>query len=344
LRPARPAAFTATMPDALSLGLVPWQMGAQADAGHYAEQAKMAEGWGYRSFFLPENHFAPATPLPDPLLVLAAVASATRDIQLGTTSWLLPIREPLLAAAQAASLDQLSGGRLILGLGRGYRADMLKAFGVASADKRNRFEAVLASLRKAWSGAAVLEDQPLVPLPLQRPHPPLWVAAFGPKAIAQAGRLGLPYFASPLESLDELERNFERHDLALAEHGQRRPETRAIMRTVFVSDDPALLSRLREQLASLPAGPLKREREPALEEVYLLGSAAEVAAQLQHYQAVLGLTHLVAVRPRVSGLSAAVLQESFAQLAALSPGQSRADGDRLQNAPAAATVQSHELK
>ncbi|MEE4659539.1 MAG: LLM class flavin-dependent oxidoreductase, partial [Halieaceae bacterium] len=337
MRSARPAVFTATMPEALSLGLVPWQMGAQADAGHYAAQAEMAERWGYQSFFLPENHFAPATPLPDPLLVLAVAASATRTIRLGTTSWLLPIREPLLAAAQAASLDQLCGGRLILGLGRGYRADMLKAFGVASAEKRNRFEAVLASLREAWSGAPVLEDQPLVPLPLQRPHPPLWVAAFGPKAIAQAGRLGLPYFASPLESLAELERNFARHDLALAEHGQPRPETRVIMRTVFVSDDPALLAELREKLASQPAGPLDRAQQPAVEDICLLGTAAEVAAQLQDYQSALGLTHLVAVRPRVSGLSEEALQESFAQLATLSPGQSHAGGDRPHSAPAAAT-------
>ncbi len=305
------------MTDTLSLGLVPWAMGPDLSAGLIAEQAALAEQWGYQSFFVPENHFVASTPLPDPFILLAAAAASTQHIRLGTTSWLLPIREPILAAAQAASLDQLSGGRLILGLGRGYRAEMLQAFGVPIAEKRSRFDTVLATMQSAWSGAPVMGDQSLSPLPLQQPHPELWVAAFGPKAIAQAGRLGLPYFASPLESIKELKHNFSLHDSALAEHGFTQPKTRAIMRTVFISDDTASVDAVRQQLRMQPQGPIRRENQPDIDEVCLLGSVRSVKERLASLRDTLSLTHLIAVRPRVKGVAPTALEGSFKELAEL---------------------------
>lgn len=112
----------------LHIGLTPWRLGPDLDAERLCRQAELAEAWGFDSFFLPETHFVEATPIPDPMLLLAAAAARTRRIQLGTTSYLLPIRNPVLAAEQVASLDRLSGGRLILGLGRGYQTDMLDVF------------------------------------------------------------------------------------------------------------------------------------------------------------------------------------------------------------------------
>ncbi len=277
-------------------------------------QAEQAEAWGYQSFFLPESHFLEGASIPDPLLLLAAVAGRTRRIALGTSSWLLPIRQPLLAAEQAASLDHLCGGRLVLGLGRGYQPAMLAAFGVSNADKRDRFEAVLNTICDAWAGEPV-EGQRLVPKPLQQPHPPLWVAAFGPKAIAQCGRLGLPYLASPVETLAELEANFTRHAEALAENGHDAPDISPIMRTVFISEDPERLDRVRMKLAQLPPPPFRKGAPPAPEDWCLLGTASEVADQIADYRARLGITHLLAVRPRVSGIESSWLTECFAELA-----------------------------
>ncbi len=299
------------MPD-FELGITPWRM--ELDAAGLSAQAMQAEAWGYRSFFLPESHFLETASIPDPLLVLAAVAAQTSELTLGTTSWLLPIRQPLLAAEQAASLDQLCRGRLVLGLGRGYQRGMLEAFGVNSADKRDRFDEVLAAMKAAWAGAPV-EGQPVFPRPLQQPHPPLWVAAFGPKAIAQAGRLGLPYFASPVESLDELLGNYARHEDALAQHGNGGEILRPIMRTVFVAEDPKRVGLVREKLAALPAPPFRRGPQPAPEDWCLLGTAAEVSEQIARYHNSLNMTHLVAVRPRVPGIETDWLTDSFAALA-----------------------------
>lgn len=298
----------------LHLGITPWR--GVMDAEAVASQAELSERWGYQSFFLPESHFVAGASIPDPLLLLAAAAARTRKIRLGTSSWLLPIRQPLLAAEQAASLDQLCGGRLVLGLGRGYNPGMLAAFGVTNADKRDRFEQVLNAMLDAWSGEPV-EEQRIEPKPRQKPHPPLWVAAFGPRAIAQSGRLGLPYFASPIETLSELEANFARHAEALAENGHDGPAVSPAMRTIFIAEEPARLDAVRTKLAELPPPPFRKGPAPAPEDWCLLGNAAEVREQVAYYTARLGITHLVAVRPRVSGLETGWLTDSFEALAGL---------------------------
>jgi alkanesulfonate monooxygenase SsuD/methylene tetrahydromethanopterin reductase-like flavin-dependent oxidoreductase (luciferase family) len=284
------------------------------------EQASWAEELGFASFFLPESHFVAATSMPDPLLLLAAVAARTRSIQLGTTSWLLPIRQPLLAAEQVAVLDHLCGGRLILGLGRGFQPGMLDAFGVREADKRDRFGAILTAMQAAWRGepiGAPEHGQQLSPLPLQQPHPPLWVAAFGPKAIAQVGSLGLPYLASPMESRAELQANYARHREAVSAQGLDYPDIVAVMRTVFVSEDAARCQVVRDKLASLPAPPLRRGDQPAVEDWCLVGSTTQVHEAIEAYREQLGMTHLVAVRPRVAGIEESWLRDSLATLAAM---------------------------
>jgi len=293
----------------LKLGLTPWQLQHKLDARSLCEQAELAEQWNYHSFFLPESHFNSAMPVPDPLLLLAAVAARTSRIKLGTSSWLLPVRHPLLAAEQAAALDQLCEGRLILGLGRGYQASMLETFGVNLREKRQRFEEILKVMIAAWEGNHLGDPKhalELVPAPVQQPHPPLWVAAFGPKAIAQVGGLGLPYLASPVESFEELQVNQGRHLEAVAAAGHSAPTVIPIMRTVFISADEARCTQLREQMAEGPG-----------RDWCMVGSAMEVQEQIARYRETLGMNHLIAVRPRVRGMSESENRESLQKLAQL---------------------------
>ena len=165
----------------LHLGLTPWNF-ADLGAASLCEQARFAEACGYESIWLPENHFG-ENALPDPLTLLASVAGATSRIRLGTTSYLLTLRNPLQAAEQVAVLDQLSGGRVILGVGRGYAPEMLRAFHVPPKEKRRIFAWTLGIMREAWAGNPVSLDGEqenaveVHPRPAQMPHPPLWVAA-----------------------------------------------------------------------------------------------------------------------------------------------------------------------
>jgi alkanesulfonate monooxygenase SsuD/methylene tetrahydromethanopterin reductase-like flavin-dependent oxidoreductase (luciferase family) len=297
----------------LHLGITPWRLRNDLSATAICDQAELAESWGYDSFFLPESHFAGRPSLPDPMLLLAAVAARTDKILLGTTSYLLPIRHALLAAEQVATLDQLCQGRLILGLGRGYQPGMLEAFGVAQRDKRTRFEDILEAMLAAWRGDYVGEPARLLqlsPLPVQQPHPPLWIAGFGPKAIAQIGGLGLPYLASPIETLAELEENHKQLHAAMAAANKSRPDEVVIMRTIFISDDNSACEQVREKLLDAPRPP-NLPKAAAVEDWALIGDRQQVQAELERYQSTLNMTHLIAVRPRVRGIDEPAIQRSM---------------------------------
>lgn len=301
----------------MHLGLTPWRISAQVDAHALARQAALAEDWGYRSFWLPESHFAGDAAIPDPLMLLAAVSSRTKTIRLATTSYLLPLRHPLQAAEQVAVLDRLSGGRVILGVGRGYQPAMFDAFEVSRKDKRRIFGWCLATMQRAWRGDPILADTGevrLSPLPLQRPHPPVWVAAFGPKALAQAGRLGLPYLASPMEPLSRLRENYLRHAEACDAAGVDRPPEVPIMRTLFVSEDADLLARVRDQLGvsarQLATGGGRPGISLAPDDWAIVGEPREVEDKVAAYIEDLGMTHLIVTRLRIGRVETDVLERS----------------------------------
>ncbi|MYF48697.1 MAG: LLM class flavin-dependent oxidoreductase [Gammaproteobacteria bacterium] len=299
----------------MHLGLTPWNFNDRS-AQSLARQAQIGESLGYESFWLPESHFT-AGALPDPLMLLAAAAAGTETIQLGTTSYLLPMRNPLLAAEQVAVLDQLSAGRVLLGVGRGFAPAMLRAFDVAPREKRARFEANLDVMMRAWAGEPIAvegADEPLRldPLPVQQPHPPVWVAAFGPKALAQAGRLGLPYLASPMETLSSLRANFEAHGRAAVEAGHGDLSVRPIMRTVFIGRSRREVEAVRQGLAD--AGRPRRDDEADVDDWALVGDRGHVAAKFDEYQEVLGATHIVVTRLRIGGIAEQRLMASIADV------------------------------
>lgn len=312
---------------ALHLGLTPWLAPIGRNAVELVRQAELAEGWGYESFWLPENHFGEGA-IPDPLMLLAAVAGATRTIRLATTSFLLPLRHPIQAAEQVAVLDQLSNGRVILGVGRGFQPAMFEAFDIPPQQKRARFEACLRDMRDAWQGASVggADGDPIVlsPLPVQQPHPPVWVAAFGPKALAQVGGLGLPYLASPMESRQTLEANYALHRQACADNGHDVPAEVPIMRTVFVSNEPgeieqvkALLERQAEETRRQASVAISRRVPDRVDDWALIGSPLQVGETIAVYRESLGMTHLIATRLRISGFDDSAFEASLQLLAEL---------------------------
>lgn len=316
----------------LHLGVTPWCLDGEGDADSLAGQAELAERLGLDSFWLPESHFVSRQPTPAPLVALAAVAARTRSLRLGTTSYLLPIRHPILAAEEVAVLDRLSSGRLILGIGRGFRRALFDAFGVERAHKRQRFEEAVAAMRAAWRGEPIAWEEGedgqrravgLAPLPLQQPHPPLWVAAFGRKGLEQAGRLGLPYLASPLESLAALEENYRHHRAALDPAVDAAALPVPVMRTVFVAEDAALVRRVREALARqavtwrrLRPQSVRDDAAAPVEAWALVGGRDEVGDAIVRYRERLGMTHLV-VRAQVPEAPPGAVDASLSALVAL---------------------------
>ena len=307
----------------MHLGLTPWH--SDRTAKSLIEQAVFAEQLGYESFWLPENHFQ-ENAIPDPLMLLASVAGATNTIKLATASYLLPLRHPLHAAAQVSTLDQLSSGRLILGVGRGVGANMLRTFDVEPNEKRERFESHLKIMIDAWSGVNLAEngnsDNAVIlhPLPVQQPHPPIWVAAFGPKALAQAGRLGLPYLASPIETIGDLEKNFNLHSQACKDAEQEIPKIRPIMRTVFISNNDATINTLRKQLGENHNVSQRRDQRALVDDWAIIGNETFAKSKLIEYQERLAMTHLIVTRMQIDSLSQQQLRESLGIISQFSSG------------------------
>lgn len=317
---------------ALEIGVTPWLEDWSGPAHLLAEQAEFAEKLGFHSFWLPESHFSGSSSIPAPLLQLASIASRTHRLRIGTTSYLLPVRHPIAVAEEVAVLDRLSGGRVILGVGRGFRSALFRVFEVPVAEKRDRFEAALAAMRAAWSGEPVAwqdGDDPaseaicVAPLPVQKPHPPIWVAGFGPKAVAQCGRLGLPYLASPIETLARLEENYARQRQAMREATRAQELPVPVMRTVFVSSDATVCDRVRAGLAAqaaalgrAPLASIRRAAEATVADWAIVGDRDEVAERIAVYRERLGMTHLIA-RGLVPGADADQVAESLRSLAEL---------------------------
>ncbi|MEM7468564.1 MAG: LLM class flavin-dependent oxidoreductase, partial [Pseudomonadota bacterium] len=186
--------------------------------------------------------------------------------------------------------------------------------------KRQIFEWCLGKMQTAWSGEPVSlhEDGSAAvtvrPLPVQQPHPPIWVAAFGPKALTQAGRLGLPYIASPIETFDLLKSNYRVFDNAVAEAGQVKPSARPIMRSIYLSDDNTKLKAVRRQLEQSKP-PRGLETAPDIDEWAIVGDSAFVRDQVAKYREEIQPTHLIVTRLRLSAFENTDFKTSLEKIA-----------------------------
>ena len=309
----------------MRLGLTPWVIADTNDAKTLSDQAVFAERLGFEYFFLPEHHFTRGSAIPDPLMLLAGVAAATTKIRLATTSYLLPLRHPIQAAEQVAVLDQMSNGRLTLGIGRGYMPALYETFGVDLKKKRTIFRDCLDQMMRAWSGEPVAfdaQDRPVTisPRPKQEPHPPIWVAAFGPLALRQAGSLGFPYLASPMETKSRLAQNYAIHRQANVDAGTELTTEIPVMRSVFVSNDEHTLRRLRDRLDRETAQSVRTTEASAPishEDWAIIGTPSEVQEEIEYYREEIGVTHLIVTRLRIGGVSTSDIKNSLEQVVEL---------------------------
>ena len=188
----------------MRISVTGWQRdAADADPRRFLPHLQRLEALGFDGVWLNEFHFQrQGLPYPSPLLLAAAVFARTERLRVGTSVIVLPLHHPLFVAEQVAQLDHQSGGRLDVGIGRGTVSRAYARLGIASdaATLRERFEEAYRVLRQAWTEPAVrhrgrfwtLDDVPVGPVPVQQPHPPLFVAGTSPDTIRFAAREGLP--------------------------------------------------------------------------------------------------------------------------------------------------------
>jgi len=191
--------------------------GSSADPTTMVKRARLAEEAGFESLWV-GDHIALPVDAPDPadqprieaVVALSFLAAATTRVRLGFGVIVLPQRQPVLLAKQVSSIDALSQGRLIVGVGAGYLEPELRAFGVPLAERGARLDEYLAAMRSLWGDQVPSFDGRFVsfadvlqrPQPVQRPHPPVVIAGHSAAAYRRAVQQGNGWYGWDL-SVDE---------------------------------------------------------------------------------------------------------------------------------------------
>jgi alkanesulfonate monooxygenase SsuD/methylene tetrahydromethanopterin reductase-like flavin-dependent oxidoreductase (luciferase family) len=198
---------------------------------------------------LVEHHFTGWNQVSATLTLLTALAMRTTRLRLGSAVMVLPWHNPVLLAEQAATLDLISGGRLDLGIGKGYRHSEFKGFQIAPEEAEARFDEALAVMIRAWTERARFshrgrfwrfEDVVVEPPPAQQPHPPLWVAAGSANSIRRAAARGFNLILDQYAGPDLIAERIALYKGERAVHGLSfDPMQIAVARQLYVANDQA---------------------------------------------------------------------------------------------------------
>ena len=281
------------------------------------EQVRLADKLGFDSV-MKGSHYS-SHPLQEFQQVpwLSRMMAEGPNLRLIAGIVLLPLHKPLDVAEQWASVDVMSGGKLIFGIGLGYREVEFKAFGTTQKDGPKRLEESLAVIKRLWTEDTVshkgthfeLDGASCTTKPLQKPTPPVWIGANADPAIRRAARIADAWFVSPHNRLDTTARQLDVYKRALDEAGKPFPAEFPMMREVVVA-------RTREE-AIRTAGPYLEAKYNAyrqwgqdkvmpkgdndfgvmfddlIQDRFLFGSPDEVAEQILDIVRRFGVNHFV---------------------------------------------------
>lgn len=309
---------------------LPGESAAQSFA-HSLAQVDAAERWGLDAMWLAELHFAPErSVLASPLILAAAIAERTRRMKIGTAVQVLPLCHPLRLAEEVATVDQLSEGRLIFGVGRSGFAHTYATYGVSYGESRERFAETLEIVKRAFTEERfshkgkyfAYENVRLSPKPWQTPWPEIRIAAASPDTYQEVATLGHPIFiAARIGNLSELAPHVKTYRKAWKAAGHAGDGEVYLRVPVYVADtdekareEPResimhLLRYIGDRLAASAnaAGTRAIENraergqrmqnidyEEVLRERMIVGTPARVVDRLQQLQDELGLNGILA--------------------------------------------------
>lgn len=273
-----------------------------------------ADRLGFKQLFMVEHHFTGQGQVSASMTVLAYLAARTQHIRLGTAVVVLPWHNPVLIAEQVATLDLLTGGRVDFGVGKGYRQAEFDGFCIPIEEATERFDEAMEIIRKAWTTEGRFshrskhwhyENIVVEPEPLQRPHPPLWLAAGSHDSIRRAAREGYNLL---LDQLAQTEQIIQRIAIFREECGKigraydpLMVATARPLQMIHHESERAAAYETRKRVLSV-IGDLARDKLADRVEddtAPLLGLPDEVIARLKELEAG-GATNILLVDPNAS--------------------------------------------
>lgn len=280
----------------------------------FLEYVQEADRLGFRHMFMVEHHSTGQGQVSASLTLLAYLAATTRQIRLGTAVVVLPWHNPVLIAEQAATLDLLSGGRFDFGVGKGYRQMEFDAFCIPIAEASERFDECIEVIRKIWSTEGRIthhgkrwhfEDILVEPAPLQRPHPPLWLAAGSPDSIRRAAREGFNLLLDQLAQVDQVTQRIAIFREECARVGRAyRPEMVGVARAlqmIHSEEERAAAYATRQRVVGVIGDLARGKLAESVEQdtAPLLGTPEEIIARLRQLEAG-GASNILLVDPNAS--------------------------------------------
>jgi alkanesulfonate monooxygenase SsuD/methylene tetrahydromethanopterin reductase-like flavin-dependent oxidoreductase (luciferase family) len=285
------------------------------------EIALAAETLGFRNVWLAEHHFSTYGYLSRPAQLATYIAAKTTRLRVGTAVIVVPLHHPLVVAEEIATLDLVSGGRLDVGLGRGYQPYEFERLGLELDSGRARWEESVDIILKAFEGRPFTYDGKLFkipetsvfPQPVQQPRPPIWITAQSPESVEAAVRRGFNLltggFGVPIERMAEFRRLFDR---LVGEVKPANPLKVGVQRAVYVTDSVAdaraaaeearwnmrVTLSLRNHYERVEGGraiPVPAPTEPTIDDLLdrflVIGTPDTCIRQIRRVQEAVGITH-----------------------------------------------------
>lgn len=274
----------------IGVGFGLWRLG-MPSAETIAHVAERAEHWGVDSFWLSDHLLGPSAEL-DVIATLAMLASRTSRMKLGPSVFLLNLRHPLLAARAFATLDYLSGGRIVMAVGTGANLDDYAACGVPTEDRDRRLDEGIEVLRAVWREKSAsfhgkyfnFDDMTVEPRPAKRTNNDfgtidIWVGGRSDTVLRRAARLADGYFGS-IQTPQEFATRVSTIRKYAAEYGRGNGhiESGLILLCRIGSSRERALEEMKPTLKSL--GPRAEQFERSL-----YGSAEDILERIDEYVA-----------------------------------------------------------
>jgi alkanesulfonate monooxygenase SsuD/methylene tetrahydromethanopterin reductase-like flavin-dependent oxidoreductase (luciferase family) len=279
------------------------------------QQVKLARDLGFDSISASQHYLATPFQYFQPIPLLARIAAESGEMTLITNILLLPLYNPVDLAEQLATLDIICNGRLVCGVGLGYRDVEYTVFGVERASRVSRFEEALTLLKRLWTEDEVscdgqhfhLERARMTLKPVQRPRPPIWIAASSNAGIQRAAHLGDAWTIAGHATLATLKHQVQFYRNTLQALGKPFPEDFPLSKELFIAPDrrtalceaqPYLEAKYRAysqwgQDRELPATEtFAVPFETLVQDRFILGDPDDCIRQIRTHQEQLGITHM----------------------------------------------------
>jgi len=281
------------------------------------EQVRVADQSGFHGFSMGEHYNIPGLQRLHQVPALARLCAEAKHCEVGTAVMLLGLRHPVTVATELASLDVINDGKSFAAFGLGYRDEELNAFDLSKTQRFGRFVEGVEIIKRLWTEDHVtfdgkefqIKDVTVDPKPLQKPRPPIWIAANSDAAVERAARIGDGWIIGPHSAIEELERQVDLFRKSWSGAGKSQKPDMPIIRETFVAKSRqeavekarpcleqlyrSIYIKWKQNEAMSDPSELNWAFDRLAKNRFILGSPEECIDQIKEYEGRLGTNYML---------------------------------------------------